>query len=320
MALSSPCSLSTLVVKPSTSDPRTLRQRCAGCYLLCRFVGSQVIVVGINFIVEDLNGRCEYVGAHNHPYKMIKTGPALAMLFPRRRPHHSQAGIQADQNDTSVLVCPESTIDYEVLHADTPLVESAKWATPSLATQTADLTNCKVVGNKLFGKYKDLHNVDLQFIAKNTHGFSGADLTEVCQRAAKLAIRASIEADMKRDRERKTRIAELGEDAVVKAEEDDAMAGADAADGEDEEDPVPEITIDHFEEAMRFARRSVSDQDIRRYELFAQNLQQSRSFGSTFKFPEGGDAAAAGDAGAAAGAGSGGAAFGQQDDEDDLYS
>ena len=27
----------------------------------------------------------------------------------------------------------------------------------------------------------------------------------------------------------------------------------------------------HFEEAMKFARRSVSDNDIRRYEMFAQN-------------------------------------------------
>lgn len=40
---------------------------------------------------------------------------------------------------------------------------------------------------------------------------------------------------------------------------------------------------------MRFARRSVSDNDIRKYEMFAQTLQQSRGFGSSFKFPtEGG--------------------------------
>ena len=57
-------------------------------------------------------------------------------------------------------------------------------------------------------------SVDLNFIAKNTHGFSGADLTEVCQRAAKLAIRASIEADMKKERERRERIAAQGDDAV----------------------------------------------------------------------------------------------------------
>jgi len=48
----------------------------------------------------------------------------------------------------------------------------------------------------------------------------------------------------------------------------------------EEEDPVPDIRKDHFEEAMRFARRSVSDNDIRKYEMFAQTLQQSRGFGS----------------------------------------
>lgn len=51
----------------------------------------------------------------------------------------------------------------------------------------------------------------------------------------------------------------------------------------DEDDPVPEITRAHFEEAMRFARRSVSDNDIRKYEMFAQTLQQSRGFGTNFR-------------------------------------
>lgn len=55
---------------------------------------------------------------------------------------------------------------------------------------------------------------------------------------------------------------------------------------EDEPDPVPEITRRHFEMAMQGARRSVSDADIRRYELFAQNLQQARGFGDGFKFPD----------------------------------
>ena len=43
-----------------------------------------------------------------------------------------------------------------------------------------------------------------------------------------------------------------------------------------EEDAVPEIRKDHFEEAMRYARRSVTDNDIRKYEMFAQKLQTSR--------------------------------------------
>lgn len=53
----------------------------------------------------------------------------------------------------------------------------------------------------------------------------------------------------------------------------------------DEDDPVPNITRAHFEEAMKFARRSVSDNDIRKYEMFAQTLQQSRGFGNNFRFP-----------------------------------
>jgi len=148
--------------------------------------------------------------------------------------------------------------------------------------------------------------VSLEFLAKHTHGFSGADLAEICQRAAKLAIRQSIEADIKLAREREARkTAAAGDD--VKMEED-----TDEVEGVDE---VPEITVEHFEEAMRFARRSVSDQDIRRYEMFAQNLQQSRSFGSAFRFP--GQEGGAADAGAGGAAG-GGAAFGN-DAEDDLY-
>ena len=34
---------------------------------------------------------------------------------------------------------------------------------------------------------------------------------------------------------------------------------------------------------MKFARRSVSDNDIRKYEMFAQTLQQSRGFGGNFR-------------------------------------
>ena len=39
-------------------------------------------------------------------------------------------------------------------------------------------------------------------MAKMTHGFSGADLTEICQRACKLAIRQAIETDIARERQR----------------------------------------------------------------------------------------------------------------------
>jgi transitional endoplasmic reticulum ATPase len=58
-------------------------------------------------------------------------------------------------------------------------------------------------------------------------------------------------------------------------------------------------------QAMRYARRSVSDADIRRYEMFSTTLQQSRSFGNNFKFPENGAAA------------EGGASFQNEADDDE---
>ena len=38
-------------------------------------------------------------------------------------------------------------------------------------------------------------DVDLQHIASVTKGYSGADLTEICQRAVKLAIRELIQQE-----------------------------------------------------------------------------------------------------------------------------
>lgn len=110
-------------------------------------------------------------------------------------------------------------------------------------------------------------DVDLDFIASKTHGFSGADLGFITQRAVKLAIKESITADIERQKEREA----AGED--VKMEEDI-----------DAEDPVPELTRRHFEEAMQSARRSVSDVEIRRYEAFAQAMKQS-SGSNFFRFP-----------------------------------
>lgn len=79
------------------------------------------------------------------------------------------------------------------------------------------------------------------------------------------------------------------------------------------EDEVAEIKAVHFEESMKYARRSVSDADIRKYQAFAQTLQQSRGFGSEFKFAESsGGATAATDPFATAPAAA--------NDDDDLYS
>lgn len=134
-------------------------------------------------------------------------------------------------------------------------------------------------------------DVDMDLLVKYTQGFSGADITEICQRACKYAIRESIEKDIERERR--------------KAENPDMM------DEDEASDPVPCITRAHFEESMKFARRSVSDADIRKYQSFAQTLQQSRGFGTEFRFQD----TPAGAAGQPAGGVSAAA-----DDDDDLYS
>ncbi|KAF8720377.1 hypothetical protein HU200_023878 [Digitaria exilis] len=134
-------------------------------------------------------------------------------------------------------------------------------------------------------------DVDLNALAKYTQGFSGADITEICQRACKYAIRENIEKDIERERRRK--------------DNPEAME-------EDEVDEIAEIKAAHFEESMKYVRRSVSDADIRKYQAFAQTLQQSRGFGSEFRFPDQ-PAAAAASAGAAD-------PFAAAADDDDLYS
>ncbi|MCP9261545.1 Transitional endoplasmic reticulum ATPase [Dirofilaria immitis] len=138
-------------------------------------------------------------------------------------------------------------------------------------------------------------DLDLTYLAKTTVGFSGADLTEICQRACKLAIRESIEKEIRHEKEKQERRAR-GEELM----DDDAY------------DPVPEITRAHFEEAMKFARRSVSDNDIRKYEMFAQTLQQQRGFGTNFKFPN--------QARASSNPGQPAEPSGAGNDDDDLYS
>ncbi|CAM9777424.1 unnamed protein product, partial [Ascophyllum nodosum] len=59
--------------------------------------------------------------------------------------------------------------------------------------------------------------VDLEHLAAQMEKFTGADLTKICQRAAKMAIRENIMKDMERDRFRKE--AEDAGDAIDGAEE-----------------------------------------------------------------------------------------------------
>jgi transitional endoplasmic reticulum ATPase len=93
-------------------------------------------------------------------------------------------------------------------------------------------------------------DLDLRDLANRTEGFSGADITEVCQRACKLAIRGEIAAQ------------EAAEAAAI-------------AKGE----PPPEVKAEgllskaHFDDAMRTARKSVSKTELARYLKFKKELE-----------------------------------------------
>jgi len=145
-------------------------------------------------------------------------------------------------------------------------------------------------------------SVDRAYIAQITNGFSGADITEICNRAAKVAVRESIAAEV----------------AMRKKEDPDDPDHDPDFVRDDEHDAVPMITVRHFEESMKFARRSVSDTEIRKYEAIAAaqhariGLSTDGRIGGATGGGGGGSSAApaaqtAPDAGAAA------------DEEDDLY-
>jgi transitional endoplasmic reticulum ATPase len=89
-------------------------------------------------------------------------------------------------------------------------------------------------------------NVSMDFLAQQCEGFSGADMTELCQRATKAAIRESIAAEEERKK-------------LMSGNEDENM---------EMDDPVPVITRAHFEEAMSNARRSVTEYDLNKFEQF----------------------------------------------------
>lgn len=90
-------------------------------------------------------------------------------------------------------------------------------------------------------------NVNLEFLAEQCEGFSGADMTELCQRSTKAAIREAIAAEEERRK-------------LMVGNEDQNMMEMD--------DPVPEINRVHFEEAMANARKSVTDYDLTKFEQF----------------------------------------------------
>eukprot|EP00520_Triparma_pacifica_P005897 CAMPEP_0118645306 /NCGR_PEP_ID=MMETSP0785-20121206/7428_1 /TAXON_ID=91992 /ORGANISM="Bolidomonas pacifica, Strain CCMP 1866" /LENGTH=872 /DNA_ID=CAMNT_0006537175 /DNA_START=1 /DNA_END=2616 /DNA_ORIENTATION=+ len=107
-------------------------------------------------------------------------------------------------------------------------------------------------------------------LADVTEGFSGADITEICQRAAKFAIKDSIVQGIERDRKVKN--------GDITQDEADGMP-----------DPVPFITKRHFEMSMSKARRSVTPEVIKQYTDFRNKIKQEFKGSEDKEGAEGGE-------------------------------
>ena len=148
--------------------------------------------------------------------------------------------------------------------------------------------------------------VNIEVLARSTHGFSGADISEICTSASKLAIReANLEAEEAMRKE------------AAEAEADDSTQDLNDDDDDDKDDTAAPaetasertgkkmlITKRHFNIAMSKARRSVSEKDLTLFEEFAEKQKAGRGEeASNFKFSD-----ASGDGAEEAG-----------EDGDDLY-
>ena len=92
-------------------------------------------------------------------------------------------------------------------------------------------------------------DVDLPQLANRTDGFSGADITEVCQRSCKLAIRYEIDNQLAAEQE---------------AEKKGLPPPVQSLDGK--------LDMKIFNEAMSTARKSVSKSELARYLGFKKDL------------------------------------------------
>ncbi len=139
--------------------------------------------------------------------------------------------------------------------------------------------------------------IDIEVLARSTHGFSGADIAEICTTASKLAIREAI-----LDAEATQAKAEV-EDEDVEEETMESRAAASNAVGQH-----MLITKRHFNFAMSRARRSVTEKDLALFEEFAEKQKAGRGEAATnFKFSDS-DSTGSGDGGE------------EQQDDDDIYS
>lgn len=108
-------------------------------------------------------------------------------------------------------------------------------------------------------------DVDYEYLADCSEGFSGADIAGVCKSAAKTAIRGCIAAERKKweAREAKKKAAE------EKGEE------YESDDDEDElDDTPPSLTKAMLVSALSYARRSVTKADLEKYMKYKRDMER----------------------------------------------
>ena len=126
-----------------------------------------------------------------------------------------------------------------------------------------DLGSRKAIFKANLRKSPIAPDVNTDFMAEKTEGFSGADLAEICQRAAKNAIKETVSRAIARD---------------------EAIANGEIDEDEPYEDPVPFIRKDHFEEAMGRARKSVGEDEIRKYDEFTMKMKSDANAAGAGEF------------------------------------
>jgi len=106
--------------------------------------------------------------------------------------------------------------------------------------------------------------VDYEYIAEQTHGYSGADLSGIAQVAAKVAIRMQIEKEVGEIRKKeaaRAKAEELGEEYV--------------SDEEKQGDGVPLITMQMLMLALKDSKRSVDPESYQRYLDMREKFEQT---------------------------------------------
>lgn len=121
--------------------------------------------------------------------------------------------------------------------------------------------------------------VDFEFFADRTEGFSGADIASICKAAAKNAIRGAITAERKKFE---------AKEAKRKAAEE---AGTEYNSDEDEkdDDAVPFITKKMLMSALSNSRRSVSPADLEKYMRYKRDMERRLGMDDIESSDAGGD-------------------------------